>query len=146
MFICCCAVRLTPKNSVVGQLVEKVDLNHADDEPFELTKEIETQIIGNLLPDDDDLLSGVFGDIGYTHANNQDEIDDDIFFTGGGMELEADGNSKLSKVNGGASYSQTMVLGKYFFFKKNSNFAECRPGGSRQRIFFFKKIKLYRVL
>ena len=63
MFICCCAVRLTPKNSVVGQLVEKVDLNHAEDEPFELTKEIETQIIGNLLPDDDDLLSGVFGGV-----------------------------------------------------------------------------------
>lgn len=111
IFICCFAVRLTPKNSVIGQLVEKVDLNHADDEPFELTKEIETQIIGNLLPDDDDLLSGVFGDIGYnTHANNQDEIDDDIFCTGGGMELEADGNSKLSKVNGGASYSQTRSI------------------------------------
>ena len=110
-----------------------------------MTKEIETQIIGNLLPDDDDLLSGVFGDIGYTHANNQDEIDDDIFFTGGGMELEADGNSKLSKVNGGASYSKTMVLGKEFFFKKNSNFAECRSEGTRQR-FFLKKIKLCRVL
>ena len=52
----------------------------------------------------------LFGDIGYTHANNQDEIDDDIFFTGGGMELEADGNSKLSKVNGGASYSQTRSI------------------------------------
>ncbi|XP_066347111.1 protein MEI2-like 4 isoform X2 [Miscanthus floridulus] len=104
-------IRLTPNNSVIGQLVEKVDLNHAEDEPFELTKEIETQIIGNLLPDDDDLLSGVFGDIGYnTHANNQDEIDDDIFCTGGGMELEADGNSKLSKVNGGASYSQTRSI------------------------------------
>ena len=143
MFICCCAVRLTPKNSVVGQLVEKVDLNHADDEPFELTKEIETQIIGNLLPDDDDLLSGVFGDIGYTHANNQDEIDDDIFFTGGGMELEADGNSKLSKVNGGASYSQTMVPGKEFFFFKKFKLAGQRVLG---KDFFLKKIKLYRVL
>jgi len=104
-------IRLTSKNRVVGQLVEKVDLNHADDEPFELTKEIETQIIGNLLPDDDDLLSGVFGDIGYnTHVNNQDEIDDDIFCTGGGMELEADGNSKSSKFNGGTSYSQTRSI------------------------------------
>jgi hypothetical protein len=108
IFICCCAVRLTPKNRVVGHLVGKV--NHADDEPFELTKEIEAQIIGNLLPDDDDLLSSVCGDIGYnTNANNQDEIDDDIFCTGGGMELEADGNSKLLNFNGGASQTRSIV-------------------------------------
>ncbi|WVZ85407.1 hypothetical protein U9M48_032343 [Paspalum notatum var. saurae] len=101
-------IRLTSKNIVVGQLVGKVDLNHADDEPFELTKEIETQTIGNLLPDDDDLLSGVPGDVGYdTRANNQDDIDDDIFFTSGGMELEADGNNKMPKYNGGANYSHT---------------------------------------
>ena len=27
---------------------------------------------------------------------------------------------------------------RFFFFKKNSNFAECRPEGTRQRIFFKK--------
>ena len=31
------------------------------------------------------------------------------------------------------------ALGKEFFLKKNSNFAECRPEGTRQRIFFKKK-------
>lgn len=109
VFIFNSAVRLTPKNSVVGQLVEKVDLNQADDEPFEMTKEIETRVIGNLLPDDDDLFSSVLGDVGYnTQGNNQDDIEDDIFSTGGGMELEADGNNKQSKVNGGVSYSHTM--------------------------------------
>ena len=30
--------------------------------------------------------------------------------------------------------AMTMVLGKEFFLKKNSNFAECRPEGTRQRI------------
>ncbi|CAO2042087.1 unnamed protein product [Urochloa humidicola] len=101
-------IRLTPKTSVVGQLVEKIDVDQADDEPFEMTKEIETQIIGNLLPDDDDLLSGVLGDVGYdTQGNNWDDIEDDIFCTGGGMELEADGNNKLSKFNGGVNYSHT---------------------------------------
>ncbi|CAL5067463.1 unnamed protein product [Urochloa decumbens] len=101
-------IRLTPKTSVVDQPVEKINVNQADDEPFEMTKEIETQIIGNLLPDDDDLLSGVLGDVGYdTQGNNQDDIEDDIFCTGGGMELEADGNNKLSKVNGGVNYSHT---------------------------------------
>ncbi|CAN6234853.1 unnamed protein product [Urochloa humidicola] len=103
-------IRLTPKTSVVGQLVEKINVNQADDEPFEMTKEIETQIIGNLLPDDDDLLSGVLGDVGYdTQGNNQDDIEDDIFCTGGGMELEADGNNKLSKVNSGVSYTTSNV-------------------------------------
>ena len=33
-----------------------------------------------------------------------------------------------------------------FFFKKNSNFAECRPEGTRQRIFKKIKFKLCRVL
>jgi len=33
-----------------------------------------------------------------------------------------------------------MALGKDFFLKKNSNFAECWPEGIRQRI-FLKKIQ-----
>ena len=53
-FILHSAVRLASKNVLVRQLVDKVDLNHVDDEPFELTQEIEAQVIGNLLPDDDD--------------------------------------------------------------------------------------------
>ena len=35
----------------------------------------------------------------------------------------------------------TMALGKEFFFKKNSNSAECRPEATRQRFFFKKKIQ-----
>ena len=35
--------------------------------------------------------------------------------------------------------AMTMVLGKDFFLKKNSNFAECWLEGTRQRIFFLKK-------
>uniref|UniRef100_A0A0E0K0C9 RRM domain-containing protein n=1 Tax=Oryza punctata TaxID=4537 RepID=A0A0E0K0C9_ORYPU len=97
-------LRLTSKNGLVGQSIEKVDLNHVDDEPFELTEEIEAQIIGNLLPDDDDLLSGVLDEVGYaTNANNRDDADDDIFYTGGGMELETDENKKLQEFNGSAN-------------------------------------------
>jgi RNA recognition motif-containing protein len=97
-------LRLTSKNGLVGQSIEKVDLNHVDDEPFELTEEIEAQIIGNLLPDDDDLLSGVVDEVGYpTNANNRDDADDDIFYTGGGMELETDENKKLQEFNGSAN-------------------------------------------
>jgi len=96
-------VRLGSKNVLVRQPVEKVDPTHVDDEPFELTEEIEAQIIGNILPDDDDLLSGVLDEVGYTaHANNGDDVDDDIFYTGGGMELEIDENKKSTEPNGGA--------------------------------------------
>ncbi|KAL6899119.1 hypothetical protein ACP4OV_005777 [Aristida adscensionis] len=96
-------LRLASKNVLVRQPVQKVDLNHVDDEPFELTEEIEAQIIGNILPDDDDLLSGVLDEVGYaTHANNGDDVDDDIFYTGGGMELETDDNKKMTELNGGA--------------------------------------------
>ncbi|CAD6244401.1 unnamed protein product [Miscanthus lutarioriparius] len=94
---------LRSKDVLLRQPVEKVDPTHVDDEPFELTEEIEAQIIGNILPDDDDLLSGVL-DVGYTaHANNGDDVDDDIFYTGGGMELETDENKKNTETNGGAN-------------------------------------------
>ncbi|XP_047066293.1 protein MEI2-like 4 [Lolium rigidum] len=104
-------LRLTPKNGLVGQPVGK-ELNHDDDEPFELTQEIEAQVIGNLLPDDDDLLSGVLDNVGYPAlANNRDDIDDDIFSTGGGLELEADENNKLLKLNGGGNNGQSRLNG-----------------------------------
>jgi len=96
-------VGLRSKDVLLRQPVEKVVPTHVDDEPFELTEEIEAQIIGNILPDDDDLLSGVL-DVGYTaHANNGDDVDDDIFYTGGGMELETDENKKNTETNGGAN-------------------------------------------
>lgn len=95
------AVRLSSKNALAHQPVEKVDPNHVDDEPFELTGEIEAQIIGNILPDDDDLLSDVHYEVGRTgSANNGDDVDDDIFYTGGGMELETDENKKMTDLNG----------------------------------------------
>ena len=104
-------MRLTPKNGLLVQPAEK-ELNHADHEPFEFTQEIEAQVIGNLLPDDDDLLSGVLDNVGFpARANNRDDIDDDIFSTGGGMELEADENNKLLKLNGGANTGQTGLSG-----------------------------------
>ncbi|CAM0904839.1 unnamed protein product [Alopecurus aequalis] len=101
-------LRLTPKNGLIGLK----ELNHSDDEPFELTQEIEAQVIGNLLPDDDDLLSGVLDNVGYpARANNRDDIDDDIFSTGGGMELEADEHNKLLKLNGGGNSCQSGLNG-----------------------------------
>jgi hypothetical protein len=97
-----CVVGLRSNDVLLHQPLEKVEPTHVDDEPFELTEEIEAQIIGNILPDDDDLLSGV--DVGYTaHASNGDDVDDDIFYTGGGMELETVENKKSTEPNSGAN-------------------------------------------
>jgi hypothetical protein len=105
-------VRLAPKNVLVHQPVEKVDLNHVDNEPFELTEEIEAQIIGNLLPDDDDLLSGFLDEVGRVgNANNGDDVEDDIFYTGGGMELETDENKKLAELNCGVNDGHGLLNG-----------------------------------
>ncbi|XP_020110261.1 protein MEI2-like 4 isoform X2 [Ananas comosus] len=98
-------LRLATKGVLFGQSIDTVNSNYEEDEPFESTEEIEAQFIGNLLPDDDDLLSGVFDDIGYIgRSNGGDDIDDDIFCSGGGLELEADENvigSSVCDFNGG---------------------------------------------
>lgn len=64
-----------------------------EEEPFESLEELEAQTIGNLLPDDDDLLSGVTDGIDYINPpNNIDDLEDlDVFSSVGGMDLGDDG-------------------------------------------------------
>ncbi|GKV50319.1 hypothetical protein SLEP1_g57029 [Rubroshorea leprosula] len=66
----------------------KVGSDH-EEEPLESLEEIEVQAIGSLLPDEDDLFSGVMGLD--TPANRDDELEDfDLFSSGGGVESESD--------------------------------------------------------
>ncbi|GKV17425.1 hypothetical protein SLEP1_g27939 [Rubroshorea leprosula] len=69
----------------------KVAANHEED-PFESLEEIEAKTIGNLLPDEDDLFSGVIDELGLdTPANRGDELEEfDLFSSCGGLELEGD--------------------------------------------------------
>ncbi|XP_073118242.1 protein MEI2-like 4 isoform X3 [Elaeis guineensis] len=104
-------LRLSSNNVPLGQSVDMVNSNFGDDEPFESMEEMEAQTIGNLLPDDDDLLSGVFDNLGYIgQPSGGDDMDDDIFCSGGGMELEADDNTNGNKTSdlfgGGAQNGQ----------------------------------------
>ncbi|XP_042373102.1 protein MEI2-like 4 isoform X1 [Zingiber officinale] len=89
--------RLSSNISSLVQSIDSINLNYGEDEPFESMKEIEAQTIGNLLPDDDDLLSGVIDDVGNSELNGRNDIDDDIFYCGGGMELENDDNLNVNK-------------------------------------------------
>ncbi|XP_076904458.1 protein MEI2-like 5, partial [Bidens hawaiensis] len=53
----------------------------------------QSQTIESLLPDEEDLFSGVIDELGCTATANSDDEDYDLFSSNGGMELE--GNSKL---------------------------------------------------
>ncbi|KAG6523914.1 hypothetical protein ZIOFF_013802 [Zingiber officinale] len=91
-------VQLSSNNATFYQSGHENNLD--EDEPFETMEELEAQTIGNLLPDDDDLLSGVIDDIGFVgQINDRADIDDDIFYNGGGMELEVDNNSDANKAS-----------------------------------------------
>ncbi|XVE63766.1 hypothetical protein DITRI_Ditri07aG0046300 [Diplodiscus trichospermus] len=93
-----------------------------EEEPFKSMEEIEAQTIGNLLPDEDDLFSGVIDELGLNnHASKGDESEDfDLFSTGGGMELEGDDhvsmvprNSDLVGVINGQGSSNGSIVGEH---------------------------------
>ncbi|KAK8530799.1 hypothetical protein V6N13_030739 [Hibiscus sabdariffa] len=94
-----------------------------EEELFKSMEEVEAQTIGNLLPDEDDLFSGVIGDLGLNaHANKGDESEDfDLFSSGGGMELKEDDrismvprNSDIVRVlNGQGRSSNGLIVGEH---------------------------------
>ncbi|CAL9767869.1 unnamed protein product [Musa acuminata subsp. burmannicoides] len=106
-------------SSNVVQSVHSVNSNFGEEVFFESMEDIEAQTIGNLLPDDDELLSGVTYDKGYTgKPNDETDVDDDIFYSGGGMELETDDKINENKTyefaGGGASnYQQGKLNGPF---------------------------------
>ncbi|KAL9313961.1 hypothetical protein ACSQ67_019413 [Phaseolus vulgaris] len=63
-----------------------------EEEAYKSLGEIEADTIGNLLPDEDDLFSGVTDELGCsTRARMNDDFEDfDLFSSSGGMELEGD--------------------------------------------------------
>lgn len=71
-----------------------------EEEPYKSLEEMEADTIGNLLPNEDDLFSGVADDLGYnTQARAGDDFEDfDLFSSGGGMELE--GNEHINSGKG----------------------------------------------
>ncbi|KAJ1255167.1 hypothetical protein BS78_K283400 [Paspalum vaginatum] len=80
-----------------GQSPDANDSACEGDEPLGSMKEMEAQTIGDLLPDDDDLISGIIDGFEYAGLSNQDDADEDIFCTGGGLELENDDSNNVSK-------------------------------------------------
>jgi hypothetical protein len=88
-----------------GFLAQSADASNSGcegDEPLGSMKEMEAQTIGDLLPDDDDLISGITDGFECAGLSNQDDADEDIFYTGGGMELENDDFSNGDKFHEGS--------------------------------------------
>ncbi|WOL12611.1 hypothetical protein Cni_G21378 [Canna indica] len=80
-------LRLLSNDVPFHQPVDRNNLKYEEDEPLESMEDIEAQTIGNLLPDDDDLLS-------VTQPNSGDNTCND-----GGIELGGDANT-----NGGQAH------------------------------------------
>ncbi|KAL5791594.1 hypothetical protein ACOSP7_000188 [Xanthoceras sorbifolium] len=116
-------LKMSGNDVLLHQPFDTVGSHHGEEEPFESLKDIEAQTIGNLLPDEDDLFSGVIDDLGHSaHANTGDDLEDfDLFCSGGGMELEGDdrlnGEQKssdfLGLVTNGQGVSNGMVVGEH---------------------------------
>jgi len=102
------AVKLTSNSAVYGHSIDTV--HYEEEEVLESLEEIEAQTIGNLLPDDDDLLSGVTDGLDFlAQPKAGDDAEDlDFFSSVGGMDLEDDGLSagqKKFEFTGGVSPS-----------------------------------------
>ncbi|CAI9775245.1 unnamed protein product [Fraxinus pennsylvanica] len=88
-----------------GHSVGGTASHYKEEEPFESLEEIEAQTIANLLPDDEDLFSGVTDGFGcIARPNKGDDVEDlDLFSSVGGLELGEDGslqrNSKFPGVH-----------------------------------------------
>ncbi|KAL5733858.1 hypothetical protein ACOSP7_031719 [Xanthoceras sorbifolium] len=100
-------LRLSSNITPYGHSVDTVASHFEEEAPFESLEELEAQTIGNLLPNDDDLFSGVTDGLDYavqpTSGDDMDELD--FFSSVGGMDLEDDGSTahKRSEISGGLS-------------------------------------------
>lgn len=64
----------------------------------DMLEDIETHAIGNLLPDEEELLAGIMDDLDLNGLPNslEDLEEYDLFSSGGGLELEADAQQNAS--------------------------------------------------
>ncbi|CAH9129699.1 unnamed protein product [Cuscuta epithymum] len=101
-------MRLSMSNFSNGNSIGPTEESHCEgkEEPLESLKELEAHTIGNLLPDDDDLLSGVTDGMDCFHQAADDIEDLDLFSSVGGMELGEDGSHRICGIK-----SSTGVIG-----------------------------------
>ncbi|XP_038683771.1 protein MEI2-like 1 isoform X2 [Tripterygium wilfordii] len=101
-------LRLFGKEVLSHQPVKAVTSYHEEEEPCELLDEIEAHTIGHILPDEDDLFSGVIDPLGHNpQVNSGDDLEDiDLFSSGGGMQLDVDEDVSAGQFIGGVFNAQ----------------------------------------
>ncbi|XP_004492025.1 protein MEI2-like 4 isoform X2 [Cicer arietinum] len=86
-------LRLSANNALYGQSVDAIASHYDEERLFDSLEELEARIIGNLLPNEDDLFSGVTDDH-IVRDSTCDDIDElDLFSSVGGLDLGDDDNS-----------------------------------------------------
>ncbi|KAK8706502.1 hypothetical protein V6N13_050064 [Hibiscus sabdariffa] len=86
-------LKLSSDNALYGNSIDTVASSHyEEEEPFESLEELEAQTIGNLLPDDDELFTGVTEGLDFIVQPNgaEDAEELDVFSNVGGMDLGDD--------------------------------------------------------
>lgn len=93
------AVRLSSNIAPHGYSVETVASHYEEEGPFESLEEVEAQTIGNLLPNDDDLFSGVTDGLDHIiQPSSGDDMDElDFFNSVGGMDLGDNGSPAVEE-------------------------------------------------
>lgn len=111
-------LQLSSYDDIYGHSVDTVASRYEEEVPFESLEEIEAQTIGNLLPDDDDLLSGVVdGNESIVQPSGEDDIEDlDLFSSVGGMDLGDDTSSVGQRNSEFAGSSKGQLTGTSISF------------------------------
>ncbi|XWS68739.1 hypothetical protein CRYUN_Cryun04dG0117600 [Craigia yunnanensis] len=90
-------LRLSSNNALYGHSIDTVASHYEEEESFESLEELEAQTIGNLLPNDDDLFSGVTEGLDFINvAEEAEELD--VFSSVGGIDL-GDDDSTVVRTN-----------------------------------------------
>ena len=89
-------MRLSSNNALYGHSIDTVASHYEEEESFESLEELEAKTIGNLLPDDDDLFSGVTEGLDFINVAEAEELD--VFSSVGGMDL-GDDDSTVVRTN-----------------------------------------------
>ncbi|KAI4373751.1 hypothetical protein MLD38_011836 [Melastoma candidum] len=113
-------LKLPSSNQHYGHSVNTIASHFEEEEPFASLEEIEARTIGNLLPNDDELLSGITDGIDISLKHSVDAVEElDFFSHVGGMDLEDDGSNSGQKYNNisggipnGHSESNSTMLGE----------------------------------
>ncbi|XP_050221966.1 protein MEI2-like 4 isoform X2 [Mercurialis annua] len=111
-------MRFASNNILYGHSVDTVASHFEEEEPFESLEEIEAQTIGNLLPTDEDLFSGMTDKLDtIIKSSGKDDVEDiDFFSSVGGLDLGEDGGVS----NGQLGYSNGSIAGEHPFGEQPS--------------------------